>query len=98
MKDTQFIRYEDLKRMNMYEALDVKKLSFTGGNLKNIDFAKIKSGENMQNFRLSLPKGTKWESHFHDCIEKILVFRGRAKDTYNNKYLELQEPYEIKSY
>lgn len=98
MNNKKYIGYDELIKLKAYEKLDTTNLNFSGAPNCKIQLYKIKSGEWHQNFRLEMPKGAKWESHFHDCEENILIFKGKVLETKSGKKLERMTPYKINKY
>lgn len=92
------IQYTDLKSLKLDDCIDITLLNFTHYNNSNIIMTKIMSNENSQNFRVEMSKGCKWNTHFHDCIENIVMYEGTLLNMLTNETINRLEKLKIEPY
>jgi quercetin dioxygenase-like cupin family protein len=64
----------------------------------SVETIKITSSEKDLSFRVDMKKGEVWESHMHDCLETILVYKGKLLEHITKKEINRLNPIIIKSY
>jgi len=95
MKNNTLITYEDLRKLEIGQSIDISLLNFKNDDKDNITITKIKSNSYSQNFRVKMKKNSKWNTHFHDCKENIIMYEGKLFDEVNNKQIDRLRPLEI---
>ena len=96
--NTFLIKYEDFRKLELGQQVDTLLLNFIPNNCDNLKMTKIISNENSQNFRVEMPKGCKWKTHLHDCIENIVMYEGTLLNNSNNKKIDKLKPLVIEPY
>lgn len=56
-----------------------------------VEFTRISSNSNNLMFTVSMKKGQLWLKHKHDCVEIILVYKGKLRDLVQDKLVQRAE-------
>lgn len=92
-KKSECITFKELQDFKIGELVDVNQQNKGGilcERLKN-------KGENLM-FRVEMVKNEKWELHFHDCKETLLVYKGVLIDEIKNKKADKVKTLSFKPY
>tara|TARA_R110000822_G_scaffold73853_19_gene177667 strand:- start:146 stop:532 length:387 start_codon:yes stop_codon:yes gene_type:complete len=87
------ITYEELKDIPLHEVIDIdleKPGTITCTKISNNDFS--------QSLRVEMKQESYWSTHYHDCIETILVFTGTLYDHTGDKSIDRYNPAIINKY
>jgi quercetin dioxygenase-like cupin family protein len=87
------ITYDEIKEIPIQFPIDL--------DIKNpgaILCTKIHETEFSQSFRVEMKQEAYWSTHYHNCLETILVFKGELYDHTNNKAIDKYNPVIIKKY
>lgn len=80
-KRSLLISYNQLAETPLNEVIQINEDSHG-----SIECTRITSNsDNTLIFTVSMKKGQLWESHFHDCFETCVIFKGRLTDTNTGK-------------
>lgn len=92
-KDKDLITFNDL-----YELPNNQVLQLYPERPGAVETIKLPSSERDLSFRVNMKQGERWESHIHDCLETILVYKGKLIDHVTNTNISRLYPIVIKSY
>lgn len=98
MNNNLLIKYEDLRKIEYNQQIDMKLLNFNESVCDKIKMTKIISNSISQNFKIEMPKGCIWKTHFHDCIENIVMYKGILLNNMNNQQIDRLKPLIIDPY
>lgn len=98
MPNKLLIKYDDLRKLELNQELDTTLLSFNTDDCPTIKMTKILSNESSQNFKVEMPKGCTWKTHFHDCVENIVMYEGILVNNINNEKIDRLKPLIIEPY
>lgn len=76
---SNLITFEELKEFEIGKIEDINPVKKGGVLCERLH----NKGANLM-FRVEMLKGERWELHFHDCTEKLLVYKGALKDELTN--------------
>lgn len=98
MHNKLLIQYNDLRKLETDDCVDTDLLNFVKPEESKVKMTKIMSNEFSQNFRVEMSKGSKWNTHFHDCIETIVMYEGSLLNTLTNEKVDRLQKLKIEPY
>jgi quercetin dioxygenase-like cupin family protein len=87
------ITYDEIKDIPLHVPIDID-LNHPG----SIICTKINDNDFSQSLRVEMKQETYWSTHYHDCIETILVFKGTLYDHTSDKSIDRYNPALIPKY
>jgi hypothetical protein len=87
------ITYEELKGIPMSELQDMD-ISDPGA----VTFTKINQNDLSQSFRVEMKADNFWNTHYHDCLETIIVYTGVMYNHSRENIIDRHNPAVIKKY
>lgn len=98
MNKSILLTYDDFRKIEFNQQLDPEGLHFDNNLSSIITVTKILSSEDSQNFKIEMPKGCKWNTHFHNCKEKIVLYEGELLNNTTNNKIDRLKPFIIDAY
>lgn len=98
MHNKILITYSDLRKIELNQEVEVDLLNFICGEGETITMTKIISDEFSQNFRVEMSKNCKWDTHFHDCEEVIVMYEGVLYNNTSNERIDRLKQLKIDPY